>query len=199
MAVYKFRITFEDFDDVSRDIEIKPTQTFKDLHLAIQEAIKFDASKPASFFMSNDHWTKGREITSEPKKNKDGSDVALMETSVLNKFIIDPHQKIYYVFDTWTFLTELIKIVLVADSKAIYPRCVKVNGEAPPQYKKVIVPAADETDEPDEFEEVAAIAGDNGEEVFEEDHGLENEEGDEEGEESELEEGAGGEAFEEEE
>lgn len=182
MAVYKFRIIFEDYDEVSRDIEIKPTQTFKDFHQAIQQSIKFDAAKPASFFMSNDNWIKGKEISLEPKKNRDGSDTSLMETSVLNKFIIDPHQKIYYIFDVWPFTIELIKIVLDVDKKATFPRCVKTTGEAPPQYRKVIIPAAvaeaDEEllDDIEEEEEVDTIGVETSEE-FDEDHGFEAVEG----------------------
>jgi hypothetical protein len=204
MAVYKFRVTFEDYDEVSRDIEIKPTQTFKDLHLIIQQSIKFDAAKPASFFMSTDNWTKGREISLEPKKNRDGSDVALMETSVLNKFIIDPHQKIYYIFDVWTFYVELIKIVLDADKKATFPRCVKTTGEAPPQYRKVILPAAaaevedellDDLDDEDEVEEDSIVAEST--EEFDEDHGFEGVEG-EEADEADADADDAGEAFEDE-
>ncbi len=184
MAVYKFRVTFEDYDEVSRDIEIKPTQTFKDLHLIIQQSIKFDAAKPASFFMSNDNWTKGKEISLEPKKNRDGTDTALMVNSVLNKFIIDPHQKIYYIFDVWPFTIELIKIVLDEDKKATFPRCVKTTGDAPPQYRKVILPAAvaevDEEllDDIDEEEEEDVIGVETAEE-FDEDHGFEAVEGEE--------------------
>ncbi len=32
MAVYKFRVSFEDYDDIHRDIEIKSNQTFADFH-----------------------------------------------------------------------------------------------------------------------------------------------------------------------
>src|ERR1051325_6068841 len=103
MSVYKFRITFEDYDDISRDIEIKSTQNFEELHNAIQKAIGFDASKPASFFMSDDYWKKGTEITLSAE---DGRKVALMWKSKLCNFIVDPHQKIYYIFDPeapWSF------------------------------------------------------------------------------------------------
>ncbi|WP_379089221.1 hypothetical protein [Pedobacter sp. UC225_65] len=31
MAIYRFKISFEDFDDVVREIDIKTTQTFEDL------------------------------------------------------------------------------------------------------------------------------------------------------------------------
>src|SRR5438105_4739913 len=109
MAVYRFRITFEDFDDIQRDIEIKSTQTFEDLHHAIQNSIGFDAAKPSSFYMSDDYWKKGKEITSRELNEEEKSRVTLMSKSRLCDFIADPHQKIYYVFDfnlSWTFRIE---------------------------------------------------------------------------------------------
>ena len=63
MATYRFRVTFEEYDDVTRDIEIRSTQTFEELHYAIQNAIGFDASKPTSFFLSDDNWKKGKELS----------------------------------------------------------------------------------------------------------------------------------------
>ena len=33
MAIYKFKITFEDYDEVCREIEIKSNQSFEDLNL----------------------------------------------------------------------------------------------------------------------------------------------------------------------
>ncbi len=139
-TVYKFRVTFEDYEDVSRDIEIKPDQTFEDLHLCIQSAIGFDGSKPASFFMSNDYWVKGTEITTEKKTGKTGERIATMRKSRLCDFISDPHQKIYYEFDQqagWTFFVELVKIIPATQDILPYPRCVKFAGEAPKQYLKV--------------------------------------------------------------
>ncbi len=136
--VYKFRITFEDHEDISRDIEIRPDQTFEDLHLCIQSSIGFDASKPASFFMSNDNWVKGKEISTENKTNKQGEKVAHVRKARLNDFIVDPHQKIYYEFDTtWTFFVELIKLIPASENILPYPRCVKFTGDAPKQYLKV--------------------------------------------------------------
>jgi hypothetical protein len=136
--VYKFRVSFEDHEDISRDIEIKPDQTFEDLHLCIQSAIGFDGSKPASFFMSNDYWVKGREISNESRINKNGEKAAQMRKARLCDFIVDPHQKIYYEFDTtWTFLIELIKLIPPTDNVLPYPRCVKFTGDAPKQYNKI--------------------------------------------------------------
>jgi len=134
MAVYKFRVTFEEYDDVHRDIEIRSTQTFEDFFNCIQEAIKFDNKHDASFYMSDDNWVKGQEITLNKGANKD---IPLMKKSRLCDFIMDPHQKIYYVYDfenNWTFFVELIKIIVDDDKNAAYPKCVRSVMEPPKQY-----------------------------------------------------------------
>ena len=56
MATYRLRVIIEDHEEVVRDIEIKSTQTFNDLHLSIHNSIGFDSDKPASFYMSDDNW-----------------------------------------------------------------------------------------------------------------------------------------------
>jgi hypothetical protein len=81
MTVYKFRISFEDHEEVTRDIEILPTQTFEEMHLAIQEAVGFDNTKGASFYMSNDHWIKGEEITLYPTNDSVRNTAAIMASS----------------------------------------------------------------------------------------------------------------------
>jgi len=155
MSVYRFKVTFEDYEDVSREIDIRSTQSFVDLHYAIQEAIGFDASQPASFYMSNDNWIKDREISLEQRPPHNGEENVLMKDAVLGKWIADPHQKIYYVFDyntQWTFYIELHRIFAADDTRKKYPVCVKVNGEAPKQ-KIVPLPVKTDVDESAEDDE----------------------------------------------
>ena len=143
MATYRFRITFEDYDDVTRDIEIRSTQTFDDLHHAIQQSIGFDAYKTASFYMSDDNWKKGKEISSRELNPAEEEKVKRMDNARLCDTIADPHQKIYYVFDfssPWTFRIELVKINRDEDPSASYPRCVRSAGEAPKQYGSAVIP-----------------------------------------------------------
>lgn len=127
MPVFKFRITFEDIEDVSRDIEIKPNQTFEDFHFAIQNAIGFDAKHKAEFYLSDDLWRKGKKVSFEKLSKINLIDV-----------IDNPHQKFIYEYDdgNWTLYVELFKIV-TDESGDIYPRCVKSIGKAPKQYKKI--------------------------------------------------------------
>jgi hypothetical protein len=140
MAVYKFKVTFEEYDDVYRVIEIKSTQTFEDLHKAILEAIKFDQKQMASFYMSTDSWKKGQEITLEDMSEDAEHSIPVMRDSRLSDYIIDPHQKILYVYDfieVWTFYIELTGIEIKEKAGVKYPVCAKSAGLAPKQYDKV--------------------------------------------------------------
>lgn len=134
MAIYRFKISFEDFDGVTREIDIKTNQTFEDLHRAIHRSTGYNADKPSSFYVSTDNWIKGDEITILPNDRKINNGVALMENSKLSSFIEDPHQKFYYIYNferPFDFHVELIKIILENDPKIDYPHIFKSIGEAP--------------------------------------------------------------------
>ena len=169
MAIYRFRVTFEDQDDVTRDIEIRSTQTFEDLHHGIHSAIGFDASKQASFYLSDDHWTKGQEFTNRELKESEKENIFAFRKSRLCDYISDPHQKIYYIFDPeaqWAFRVEMIKIVPSEELNASYPRCIKLTGEAPKQYGTIAggpLPVPEDFDPDDLLDEDDDIEDDESE------------------------------------
>jgi hypothetical protein len=145
MAIYKFKITFEDFDDVVREIDIKSTQTFEDLHKAIHRSTGYNAEKPSSFYVSTDNWLKGDEIAYLPNERKKDR-VVLMEKSKLSGFIEDPHQKFYYTYNferPYDFHVELIKIILDADPNIEYPFLARSTGEAPKIFDNKTTPVVD--------------------------------------------------------
>lgn len=140
MAVYKFKLTFEDYEDTYRVIEIRSNQTFLDLHKIILESISFDDKQLASFYMSNDSWRKLQEITLEDMTDDPENPIPEMNSSKLSKYINDPHQKIIYVYDfmaLWTMHLELFGIEVKENPKFTYPRIGKTVGLAPKQYDKV--------------------------------------------------------------
>ena len=55
MAVLKFRLYFEEDDSIYRDVAIKPTQTFLQLHQVLLKAYEFDRKHQATFSRSNDN------------------------------------------------------------------------------------------------------------------------------------------------
>jgi hypothetical protein len=143
MALYRFRVTFEDYDDVTREIDIKSTQTFEDLHRAIHQSTGYNCEYPSSFYISNDQWIKGEEITFMPNQRRIDRGVALMDKVKLSNRIDDPHQKFYYTFNfdrPFDFHVELLKIILDENPGTTYPAVIKSTGEAPKQFGNVFNP-----------------------------------------------------------
>jgi hypothetical protein len=156
MALYRFRITFEDYDDVIREIDVKSNQTFEDLHRAIHQSTGYNSEYPSSFYISNDQWTKGEEITYMPNQKRIDRGVALMAKVKLLSFIDDPHQKFYYTFNfdrPFDFHVELMKIILDDAPGVVYPAVIKSVGDAPKQFGNVInAPEVATPDGPDDFD-----------------------------------------------
>jgi hypothetical protein len=134
MAIYRFKISFEDYDDVVREIDIKSNQNFEDLHRAIHASTGYPTEVSSSFYVSNDAWIKAEEIAFMPTERKVERGVKLMAQAKLNSFIEDPHQKFYYTYNfdrPFDFHVELVKIILEAEEGKTYPLLVKSIGNAP--------------------------------------------------------------------
>jgi len=177
MAIYRFKVSFEDYDEVVREIDIKSTQKFEDLHKAIHRSTGYDPEKSSSFYVSTDHWIKGDEIAYMPNQRKVDNGVSLMENVKLNSLIEDPHQKFYYIYNfdrPYDFHVELIKIILETDPNIEYPYLFKSVGIAPKIFDKnkpvelatEAAPAINEFDflneldiVPEDTEELAAMGG----------------------------------------
>jgi len=137
MAVLRFRVYWEEDDATYRDIVIRHTQNFKEFHEAILKAYEFDNKHKATFYRSNDHWQRGREITLEKYEKDYKVDPLLMEDTTVGSEIREPNQKFVYMYDFnkgWTFLVELINVSKDESSKISYPSAVRSEGIAPSQY-----------------------------------------------------------------
>src|SRR3974390_2924911 len=111
MAVLKFRVYLEEDDSVYRDVVVRHTQTFLQLHYGILKAYEFDSKHQATFYRSNDHWQRGKEITLEKYDKAYKVEPLLMKNTGIGTEIRDPNQKFVYVYDfvkNWSFLVELI-------------------------------------------------------------------------------------------
>lgn len=136
MPLFKFRVYWEEDDNIYRDIVLKSGQTFDAFHKVILTAFEFDSKHKASFFSSNDNWNRGREISSEVLVNKKDAPALSMIKTPVSALVEKPDEKFVYTYDPvkkWTFLIELIGIEKDEDSKKEYPLCVKKEGVAPAQ------------------------------------------------------------------
>jgi Plasmid pRiA4b ORF-3-like protein len=137
MAILKFRAYFEEDDSIYRDLAIKHTQTFTELHQAILKAYEFDSKHQATFYRSNDNWQRGREITLEKYDRNYRVAPLMMSETTIGSQIKDPNQKFVYVYDfvrNWGFLIELIGVSREESAKLTYPTVVKKEGIGPSQY-----------------------------------------------------------------
>ena len=136
MSIYKFRVLLESEEEIFRDIEIKSTQNFFDFHEIIVAAFGFDNEQMASFYLSNDDWEKGQEITlfdmmidenQEPK-------VLVMADTIINTQTNCVGDHLLYAYDflnMQNFFIELIEITVKEEKDAFYPKVVYTQGEAP--------------------------------------------------------------------
>ncbi len=137
MAILRFRIYWEDDESTYRDVAIKHTQTFFDLHLAILKSFEFDNKHKATFYRSNDSWQRGREISLEKYEKDYKADPLLMTEVNIGSEIKDPNQKFVYEYDfnkNWHFMVELITVDKEESAKLTYPCCIRTEGIAPSQY-----------------------------------------------------------------
>lgn len=132
--IYRFRVILDNDteDDIFRDLEIRETDTLEDLHNAITQSFGFDGLEMASFYVSNDDWEQGEEITMFDV-SEGGNEVRLMNETVINDIVHEAQTKLIYVYDflsMWTFLVELAEIVEEAEGTD-YPNLMFVHGQIP--------------------------------------------------------------------
>lgn len=132
--IYRFRIILDNDteDDIFRDIEIRKTDTLEDLHNAITQSFGFDGSEMASFYLSDNDWNQGEEVSLFDVSDGIES-VRLMHETTIESVTDEDNTKLIYVYDflsMWTFLVELGEIVEEAEG-ADYPNLMFVHGQIP--------------------------------------------------------------------
>lgn len=152
--IYRFRIILDHMteEDIFRDIEIRKTDTLEDLHNTITQSFGFDGTEMASFYVSDDKWNQGEEI-SLFNMNETGSQARLMHETVLEDIVDEERTKLIYVYDflnMWTFFVELGEIVEEAEGTD-YPNLMFVHGQIPVEAPEKTFEAEDPMDI-DEFD-----------------------------------------------
>lgn len=132
--VYRFTFITDEDDAFVRIIDIDSDATFLDLHKAIQSSVQYNDEQITSFFLCNDNWEKGQEITLIEMDSSSEYDNLVMDSTKLEEFLSEETQKIFYVFDPLFergFYGELTEII--TGKSLAEPKCVQAEGEAPLQ------------------------------------------------------------------
>lgn len=137
MAILKFRAYLEEDETVYRDIAVKHTHSFAELHMHILKAYEFDSKHQATFYRSNDNWQRGREISFDVYSKDYVAPPLLMKDTTIGSEIKDTNQRFIYEYDfekKWTFLVELINVSKEEDPRLFYPCITRTEGIGPQQY-----------------------------------------------------------------
>jgi hypothetical protein len=137
MSILRFRVTFDDYDDIHRDIDLQADHTFADFFLEIMKSIGFDNKHVGEFFLADHNWRKGN-----PIGTISGTDLDRLKKVDMVDHIDDPHQKFLFIYDQevrWSFNIELIKIMGSPEYKVTYPKVASAVGIPPVQYKETLI------------------------------------------------------------
>ena len=147
MSILRFRITFDDFDDIHRDSDFESSNTFADLFLMFLQSISFDTIKTGEFYLADHNLRKGARIG-----EISGTALEPLNKVELVDHIDDPHQKFLFSYDPeakWNFNIELIKITGSPEYRVTYPKVASSVGAPPVQYKELLIIPTRERTEPD--------------------------------------------------
>ena len=152
--VYKFCIVSDEVDNFKLEIVIDSDETFLRLRNTILDSIGYSKDQLDSFFVCDDDWSKGQEITLEEMDTDSDEDMWLMEDAVLSDFIEDEGQKLIYVFDYMTDRCFFMEMKEMQPGKSLRdPLCQRKVGVAPKQFIDI-----DEVNESLEKKALAATA-----------------------------------------
>ncbi len=154
MKIYRFRVVIDTKEDVFRDVEIRSDDSFESLYNTIVEAFGFQGGVMSSFYMSNENWDKGEEITLlDMSEGGDGASV--MNRCILSDYMQESRQRLLLVYDfmrMWCFYVELID-ELPFETGVAYPRISMQLGKAPKEESKDLNDELHFGDEPSLSEE----------------------------------------------
>lgn len=154
MGALKFRVLLdsEKDEEIFRDIIINEDDNFESLYRVILNSFNFEGKEIGSFFMSNDEWDKGHEISlmDMSYSDEDTEMTSVMSEAKLKDFMEASDQKIILVYDflrMWIFLIELQERTEETPDKAKIALAV---GSAPPEDSKMVQDDAFYGEEDDE-------------------------------------------------
>ena len=151
--IYRFRVILDNDteDDIFRDLEIRETDTLEDLHNIITQSFGFDGTEMASFYLSDEQWSQGEEISLFDLSEENAT--RLMNEIEISSAVHKVQPRLIYVYDflsMWTFYVELAEIV--EEAKGVdYPNLMFVKGQVPDEAPDKLFEA--DTDDDDDFDE----------------------------------------------
>ena len=129
--MYRIRVILDTEEDVIRDIDISEKVNFIELHHQIIKAFDFEEGELAAFYVSNEDWEQGEEISLLDFGGMPGMEAKVMSEVPLTEFLTEEGSKMIYVYDLlnlWTFYVDLLQTDLPELEEV---RITKIVGDRP--------------------------------------------------------------------
>lgn len=133
--IFKFRIVSDEVDNFKREIDIDADSTFLTFRNAICDSMGYNKGQMNSFFICDDSWEKGKEITLEDMGSDLADETYLMDECILSDYLEDEGQRMIFVFDYLTDRAFFIELKKTIPGKTLSePVCTVAMGTPPPQF-----------------------------------------------------------------
>jgi hypothetical protein len=134
--IYKLTFSCEEGDPQFRRVfEADADATFLDLHNAILKSVGYPDDQMTSFFLCNEDWEKGQEVTLVEMDSNFEYDNMVMNDTRLSDLLEEKGQRLIYVFDPMfeRYFFGSLKDILPGTMNGV--ECVESKGKAPKQLK----------------------------------------------------------------
>lgn len=135
---YLLRVVSDESDDFRRDILIDDDATFLDLNKVLLESCGYPDDQMTSFYICNDEWERGEQVTREDVHESSAEDVDIytMSDTILSDFLDKGITNMEYVFDPFNdrAFSLCLRDELPGSGAA---EVVKSVGKAPKQIEDI--------------------------------------------------------------
>ena len=134
--IYRLTFSCEEGDpNFRRVFEADADATFLDLHNAILKSVGYPDDQMTSFFLCNEDWEKGQEVTLVEMDSNFEYDNMVMNETRLSDLLEEQGQRLIYVFDPMfeRYFFGSLKEIKGGSMNGV--ECVESTGKAPKQLK----------------------------------------------------------------
>ena len=130
--VIKLKMVCDEVEGFVREYLISDEATFLDLNKLILESCGYPDDQMTSFYILNDEWERGEQITREDMGSASEDDIYVMENIKLQEFIDDKGQKLEFVFDPFSERSFFLSVKdVLTGVKQEKPEIKRIKGDAP--------------------------------------------------------------------
>ena len=134
--IFQIAFSCDEGNDLRLVFNADSEATFLDLHKAILSAVGYADTQVTSFFMCNDRWEKGQEVTLVEMDSNFEYDNMTMEDTRLADLLEEKGQRLIYIFDPMyeRYFFGSLKDILPGNVEGV--QCVSKSGTPPKQLRE---------------------------------------------------------------